>query len=270
MPDNIITGYYKNTKNLQVISNYIYNNTRNKDIAHHMWINKIDSKEIYSILDKIRMSNDILNAIQTKFPNYRIKNVKEADEIYYGVSPKEAGYSDRSLVDCHYDAPFSKLNLGGVKFYRVIIACNENKTVNTQFPNDNISVIMNTGEFHGLDYNEDLHCVYGSIPKNKYRVLLKLHYLIIPEHLPDNSFYEKYVEYINIKWTELSREFMRMSAKPENFTERIFGNIVNICRIVYNNIYIFIITLIIFLVFLFFFLHKKYTFIKKLIFRKQK
>jgi len=247
--ENVITGVYKNTLDLQKISTYINDNTKDKHIAHHIWVNKIEDKKIYEIVDLVRTSSDIVNEIQKKFVNYNIKNVKEADEIYYGVSPSTATFSDKSLVDCHYDAPFSLFNLGGVKFYRIIIACNENKTVKTTFPNDDISVIMDTGDFHGLDYNKDLHCVYGDIPENKYRILLKLHFLIIPKELLDDSFSEKFVKYINVKWTQLSRDFMRMSAKPTNSIEYIFGNIVNISRVIYNNMNIILLFSLIFFIY---------------------
>ena len=94
---------------------------------------------------------------------------------------------------------------------------------------------MKTGDFHGLDYNKDFHCVEGSIPPDKYRVLLKLHYMIIPQDTP--QFWIDWVRFINVKWTQLSRETMRMSADPKTPIETLVGTIVNVCRYIFNNIY---------------------------------
>jgi hypothetical protein len=241
--ETIISGYYNNTSDLDNISKYIYKISKNMTTANHIWIDKIND-DIYKTIDKVRKSNDLYKIVKDKFPNYRIKNITEVDEIYYSASPKNAKNSDRSLVDCHYDGPFAIIPNNNIIFYRIIVACNLNKDVSTTFPNNNIEVIMDKGDFHGLDYNKDLHCVEGSIPKKHYRVLLKLHYILIPNNYDDNTFSEKFVRYINVSWTKNSREFMRMSANPKNIFELIIGNIVNISRYIFNNIYTFIFIII--------------------------
>lgn len=233
----ITTGKYCNHENLSAITNYMTNSNNNL-ISKHVWIEDLKNDDIYTTLDEVRCSNDIYNVIKQKFPKHKIKNVNECDEIYYAVSPKDANGSDRSLVDCHYDAPFSILPNFNVIFYRIILACNENKDVTTFFPNDDIKVKMNTGDFHGLDYNKNYHCVKGKIPKCKNRILLKLHYIIVPNDYEENTMSENYVKFINVKWTHLSRNFMRMSSNPQNILEYIMGFIVNVCRFVFNNFYL--------------------------------
>lgn len=203
--------------------------------AHHEWINSVEPSKYRTALDSVRTDPAILAKIQEKFPTTTIKSVTEADEVYWAVSPKGATGSDRSLVDCHYDSPFALFPTGGVIFYRVIIACNENNTVTTVFPDEDIRVKMNTKDFHGLDYNKDIHCVEGAIPEGKFRVLLKMHYISIP---PGCEGYESWVRGINVGWTIASRETMRMSADPKAWYEYIVAFIVNICRIVFNNFYV--------------------------------
>ena len=235
---NIISGNYNNYDNLNKISDYINNknNLNNNTKADHIWTESINNtSDVYDSIEEIRLSKEIVGKINENYPNSRIKNVRNVDEIYWAVSPKDALGSDRALVDCHYDAPFAIFPTNNIVFYRVIIACNENYTVVTSFPNDNVKVKMNTGDFHGLDYNKDWHCVEGQIPPGNYRVLLKLHYLVIPELNNEDSISEKFVYYSNVYWTYLSRELMRMSAKPKNYIENIAGNSVNISRYVYNN-----------------------------------
>lgn len=236
---SIITGKYKEINDLYKITDYMIENSINDKgnfVANHTWVNSINGKnKIYTTINDVRISDDIYNIIKLRYPDHKIKNVTDSDEIYFAVSPKDASGSDRSLVDCHYDAPFSIVPTSNIIFYRVIIACNENKDVTTMFPNDNIGVKMNIGDFHGLDYNKDYHCADGEIPKDKHRVLLKLHYILIPNTYEDNSFSENYVRFINVQWTYFSREFMRMSAHPNNIIEHLMGFIVNFLRFYYNN-----------------------------------
>ena len=245
----VISGTIESDDKLQYITNTAKDRYSQYTTAHHEWIDKVEPSQYRSALDAVRGDSAIFSKIHERFPNAQIKPVTEADEIYWAVSPKGAVGSDRSLVDCHYDSPFALFPTGGVIFYRVIIACNENNTVTTMFPDENIRVKMNTKDFHGLDYNKDIHCVEGAIPKDKVRVLLKMHYLIIP---PDSSpIAEAWVRNINVGWTILSRETMRMSANPRNWYEHIVALIVNVCRLVFNNFYKFLAGLVLFFIVLY-------------------
>lgn len=229
----VTTGKYTNSSNLNSISEYINKLCIGREKAHHIWTEEVP-KNIYTCIEDIRTNRELLHVLKKTFPNSKITNVREADEIYWAVSPKNAKGSDRSLVDCHYDAPFAAIPTNST-YYRIIVACNENVDVETQFPNDKINVIMNTGDFHGLDYNKDFHCVEGSIPKDKFRVLLKLHYLIVPDNIDENSLVVKLNYYLNFFWTKLSRWFMRVSAEPQNPIEYLAGGLVNISRVVFNT-----------------------------------
>ena len=51
---------------------------------------------------------------------------------------------------------------------------------------------------------------------------------------------------INVWWTQLSREAMRMSANPQNILEYFVAMIVNISRILFNYGYYFIVFFILF------------------------
>jgi hypothetical protein len=217
---------------LQTITSIAKERYANYTTAHHEWIDKLPSGDYKTSINSIRYSTDILDEIKKRFPNTAVKNVTQVDEVYWAVSPKTAKGSDRSLVDCHYDAPFGLIPTGGVIYYRVIIAANENDAVTTVFPSESKTVKMNTGDFHGLDYNKDWHCVEGKIPEGKYRVLLKLHYLITP---PGSEVYAPYVEGANVAWTVGSRETMRMSADPQNVFEWFIGLLVNVSRFTFNH-----------------------------------
>ena len=226
--------------------------------AHHEWIDEVDDIQLKLALDHIRTNKTIVSSIKTNFPNCKVENVNEADEIYWAVSPKDAKGSDRSLVDCHYDSPFAWIPTGGVTYYRIIIGMNENNTVETYFPNENKRVKMSTGNFHGLDYNTDWHCVDGKIPEGKYRILLKLHYIITPI---GSELYTSTLRSLNVFWAKLSRLTMRISADPKTSFEIFIGFIVNICRKTYNYFWT-IIFVSILIIFIFMFKKQIYKIIK--------
>lgn len=181
--------------------------------AHHEWINEIDDLQLKSAIDNIRSQRAIFIRMQEEFPGMTIRSVKEVDEIYWAVSPDAAKASDTALVDCHYDAPFGWIPTFGVTFYRIIIGMNENNTVTTYFPDEDKKVKMTTGEFHGLDFNQDWHCIDGTIPKGKHRILLKLHYIVIPKN---RRTYAKFISYLNTCWAKFSRSSMNLSSDPRN------------------------------------------------------
>ena len=262
-PFVVISGSIESdkTSQLKLISEVAAERYREYKTAHHEWIDKIEDGEFRTALNNTRIDPTILKTIQDKFPSSTIKSVTEADEIYWAVSPKGAKGSDRSLVDCHYDAPFGIIPTGGVVYYRVIIACNENETITTTFPDESVRVKMNTSDFHGLDYNKDIHCVEGSIPEGKHRVLLKMHYLIVPHG--SSEFFEKFVRYINVIWTYLSRDLMRMSADPKNVWENIIGSGVNIFRVLFTYYYILLIFIISFVLFYYLYRSKNGKYIIK-------
>lgn len=230
----VISGSIESHTDLKYITEVASKRYIEYTTAHHEWINNIEPSKYRLSLDAVRTDRSIIDKISEEFPNSAIVSVSEADEIYWAVSPKGAVGSDRSLVDCHYDSPLGFFPTGGVIFYRIIIACNENTKVTTVFPDEDKRVMMNTKDFHGLDYNKDIHCVEGTIPKDKVRVLLKLHYLIIPK---GSEGYQTWVRSINVWWTILSRETMRMSANPKAWYEYLVAFIVNISRITFNNFY---------------------------------
>lgn len=234
-PFAVISGDVNDKPNLEYIATIAKQRYGHYTKAHHEWIDSVEPGKYKTALNTIRIHPTIFKTIQERFPGTTILPVTEADEVYWSASPKEAKGSDRSLVDCHYDAPFAAWPTGGVVYYRVILAVNHNNQVTTVFPDEDKRVMMDTGDFHGLDYNKDWHCVEGSIPKDSYRVLLKMHYLIVPQNT--STFWTTWVRFMNVQWTYLSRITMRMSADPQTPWETFVGFLVNVARYLFNNSY---------------------------------
>jgi hypothetical protein len=212
---------YNNKRNLRKCARYMLRNTINLDKSHHVWINEIKDVKILGIITDVKRHMSI--ELQDHLTNYTITNIPEMDEIYYSVSPHNAKLADTSLVKPHYDGPFGGLYTDGALCFRVIVACNKNDTVYTRFSNQ-ISH-MDVGDFHAFDFNNDLHSTEGAIPKGKQRVLLKLHYAVIPKHKNIENIYELPSTHINIMWTKLARYFMHTGSSPTNWIEFTYGPI---------------------------------------------
>jgi hypothetical protein len=100
----------------------------------------------------------------------------------------DAKASDRVLVDCHYDSPYEVYRGSEQVRPRMILALNDNSTVFTQV-GDKTSK-LSTGDFNGIEYNRDYHCVRGTIPNGKTRLMLKIHFIVIPERNAGNFQYK--------------------------------------------------------------------------------
>ena len=192
------------------VYNHYKDNNLSGDGSVHYWIDNIENDVILESINHIRNAPEIIHELQNNYPGYSIVPVHESDEIYFSVSPSKRQGSDIGLSDCHYDAPFKYIYQGGNVFLRAILALNENNTVYTQV--EDKTSLLSTGDYNVIQYNEDYHCVHGSIPPNSNRILLKIHFIAIPPNT--NPFWTDFCRYINNAWTHYSRELMRDSIKP--------------------------------------------------------
>eukprot|EP00798_Chlamydomonas_sp_ICE-L_P029447 gene29447-5793_t len=244
MHENFVVAGHLDGKNVEDVLSAIDDATVQRYghimTSHHVWVENIRKYDpsLFSSIEEVR-GPMLLGRVKASFPGYSVVPVPEVDELYWAVSPKDASGSDRTLVDCHYDAPFGGL-FGSIVFHRVIVACNENTSTITTFPDTGIRVRMTTGDFHGIDYNRDLHCVEGSIPQGRHRVLLKLHYMAVPLGAKR---YASFVRWMNLTRAHGSRDVMRMSSDPTTVGEHCMAFVVNSARIVWaHKVLLYIIT----------------------------
>tara|TARA_Y100001970_G_scaffold199239_1_gene242344 strand:- start:48 stop:833 length:786 start_codon:yes stop_codon:yes gene_type:complete len=228
--------------------NYIYNiyknENQNGDSSIHYWINNIDNKELKYHLNRVRNAVEIKNSIKKSYPEHNVVSSKDTDEIYLSVSPSTRSGSDVALSDCHYDAPFKYIYQGNCKFLRLIIALNENSSVYTQVKDE--TSLLTEGDYNVIDMNQDYHCVHGEIPKNKDRVLLKLHYIAVPYNTNKN--WVVFCRNLNNYWVHVARGVMRDSINPSSFTDYIKQYLVLLSRVVWIYMYFILLFLIIFFI----------------------
>lgn len=230
---------------IQFVYNNYKNNNLNGDTSLHYWIDNIKDEVLFEKINIIRNAPEIIRELEKNYPGHKIIPVHESDEIYFSVSPSKRQGSDIGLSDCHYDAPFKYIYQGGNVFLRAILALNENNTVYTQV--EDKTSLLTTGDYNVIRYNEDYHCVHGSIPSNSNRILLKIHFIAIPPNT--NPIWTDFCRYINNKWTHYSREMMRDSIKPETAQGYLKQYLVLLSGFTWNNINIILIILIFLILF---------------------
>ena len=217
-------------KSIRVVRNYFVK-FANNDRSRHFWIDSLRPLSIKRQIDVIRNHPSLLSQLKKTYKGYKIVPVHQSDEVYLSVSPDKRKGSDKALSDCHYDAPFAMVPQGGNKFIRMIIALNYNDSVYTQVGKQ--KSVLSTGDFNIIDYNRDYHCVHGSIPHGRYRLLLKLHFVLVPENSSEAA--TQFCIDINNWWIHASRTIMNMSINPQTFGEHSVAYIVETARLLYNN-----------------------------------
>jgi hypothetical protein len=209
--------------------------------AKHERIDAIEDTELKKRIQRVRTSEEIYDTIHSKFPGAHVAPATEIDEVYWSVSPKDATGSDRVLVDCHYDSPFIVFPTKDAVLYRVLLACNENEHVTTEFPDENMKVTMSKGDYHGFNFNTDRHCVKGQLPPGKWRVILKLHYIVYFDGSEKNA---EFVRYITGEWNLFSRNVLNATAKPTTTGEKFLAWAINILRVLFNNLILVLVILV--------------------------
>ena len=228
----LIQGKIPESHEMTVLRNHYKSNGKTTD---HEWIDEIKDPAIKNAIDTLRNSPVIRETILKNYPGWSIRPVPSTDEVFVSVSPVDAKASDRVLVDCHYDSPMKFIE-GPSRFVRVILALNDNSTVFTQV-GDKTSK-LSTGDFNGIEYNRDYHCVRGTIPSGKTRLMLKLHYLVVPDGTLE--IFSQWSIFINWLWTKVTRFLMRNSANPTNPLQYILAYTIQFTRFFYNKIWYFI------------------------------
>jgi len=233
----LIQGKIPESYEMTILRNHYKSNGKTTD---HEWVDEIKQPVIKNAIDTLRSSSIIRDTLLENYPDSTVRSVPSIDEVFVSVSPLDAKASDRVLVDCHYDAPYKFIE-GPSKLVRIILALNDNSTVFTQV-GDKTSK-LSTGDFNGIEYNRDYHCVRGTIPSGKTRLMLKLHYLVIPNGTPE--IFNKWLVFINWTWAKVSRFFMNFSRSPSNPLEYLIAYLIRFVTFIYAKIWYFITLLVV-------------------------
>lgn len=206
--------------------------------AYHEWIyNLTDSFK--ENIDIIRNSPELKNEL-TENNKYKLRSIKDMDEIYYSVPPKndEKMYGDTGLYAEHIDG----INLySDCIIYRILISLTPKQEIYTVFTEKNIVVELDKFEYIGFDFNNEPHQVSGHLKEGNHRILIKLHYIVYK-----NKSIKK-IEKINnylVEYEHFTRKIMSYGSKPKNYMEYLIGNVSKygtFLRLKFRNIYYYII-----------------------------
>lgn len=111
-----------------------------------------------------------------------VENIDGMNELY--ISAIGSNGSDKVFETAHIDGPFFFLPFCTV--LRCVVAVKGTSNIVTAFPYINREHALLTNEFLAFDYNRDTHLIYENMPNENTgsRILLKLHYLIVPRFIP--------------------------------------------------------------------------------------
>jgi hypothetical protein len=184
--------------------------------------------------EEIKMAFDIINTgkifktISDSYPECIVENIIRMDELY--VTAIGSVGSDRVFETEHLDGPFFFLPFCTV--LRCVLAIHGNSSIITEFPEANMQIVLNTNKFVAFDYNRDIHFIWKdiNIDDNGKRILLKLHYLVVPKIMPRPivNFYKS----IHTRYNKFMRRLFLESQK-----ETTLSNVVNNGTKVYCFLY---------------------------------
>ena len=229
---NNLPPKYKNS--IRYVYNYFKDFNQGGQESVHYWVNDISHNELKFHLERIRNAPEMKASIAQFYKGHLIEPSHQSDEVYLSVSPTSRKGSDIALSDCHYDAPFQYVHQGGCRFLRLILALNHNQDVFTEV--GGVKSLLSTGDYNVLDYNADYQCVHGSIPKARDRLLLKLHFVVVPPGT--NKRWVHFCKSINNWWTHFSREMMRDAISPQSAGAHTKKYLVLAARWLWNNFYV--------------------------------
>jgi hypothetical protein len=227
-----ITGTIQNIKELMyidIINMYIEDLDTKCEKTYHEYSESL-SPLINPAFDNIK-NGHISRTLTTYYPDAIIENIDEMNEIY--ISAIGANGSDRVFESEHLDGPFFFLPFCVV--LRCILAVRGNRSICTEFPAANQSVVLHSNEFVAFDYNRDAHYIYKNqfIYDSSKRVILKLHYLVTPKFLPRTI--AQFYKTTNAKYNKMMRYlFLKSQEKDTALSRVINGGTVVYCY-VYSN-----------------------------------
>lgn len=202
------------------ILNYLYSQILNlvpeeniNTKTYHEWIYNLDNS-FKDNIDIIRNSSELKNEL-IKNNEYKLMSIKNMDEIYYSVPPKNDinMYGDTVLYAKHIDG----INIyNDCILYRILISLTPKQGIFTVFTEKNKLVELDKYEYIGFDFNNEPHQVLGHLKDGNHRILIKLHFLVYKNKS------DKELKEINdyfVKYEHFTRKAMSYSSKPNNFME---------------------------------------------------
>jgi len=165
---------------MDILNLYSHEQQYNENKTFHQYSCDLPPNVLYHF--DIIKNGSIMRKLDWHYSGDIIENIDGMNELY--ISAIGANGSDKVFEMAHIDGPFFFLPFCTV--LRCIVGVRGTPNIVTAFPQINEEHALMTNEFLAFDYNRDTHFIYeiDTDQKTGPRILLKLHYLIVPRFIP--------------------------------------------------------------------------------------
>ena len=227
--------YYKNY--IDDLLKFTLTFYKNDNLTIHEYINNFDQKNI-QIFNNIINSPIIFNHINNKYNKNNdkiITPIHQMNELY--ISALNNKGSDNVFITPHIDGPWGFIPK--CICIRLLVGIQGNNNIQTIFIQNNKKIIYNLQKYDiiSFDYNRDLHYIKNNTniqPNNNNRILLKLHYAIIPNSY---KYFNNIFILLNHKYNTYARNIFLYSQNPKTLLQIITSIIVNTITFIYAKIF---------------------------------
>jgi len=227
--------YYKNY--IDDLLKFTLTFYKNDNLTIHEYINNFDQKNI-QICNNIINSPIIFNHINNKYNKNNdkiITPIHQMNELY--ISALNNKGSDNVFITPHIDGPWGFIPK--CICIRLLVGIQGNNNIQTIFIQNNKEIIYNLQKYDiiSFDYNRDLHYIKNNTniqPNNNNRILLKLHYAIIPNSY---KYFNNIFILLNHKYNTYARNIFLYSQNPKTLLQIITSIIVNTITFIYAKIF---------------------------------
>jgi hypothetical protein len=212
-------------KEINNIENIFYNEIPaeyKKKITYHKWYNELNQ----SLKNKINnIKNDVFWENLCNKNKCKLIRIDGMDEIYYANPPQTTSKNLYGAVGNYYvhkDGHFSFL---GAKIYRILIGITDNnENVMTYLTNLNYGKPLNKYDYLAFDFNKTTHQVLKNNNgiKSKYRIILKLHFLVC-ENCTLSNWYTNFLVKFYTYYLKITRYIMENGTNPKTLLQFFFG-----------------------------------------------
>lgn len=211
-------------KNVDIIEKYCNNLKHKNGLTTHIYVNDFD-KEIYETIQELILSKPVMDHINSKYNknnDNKILPINEMNELY--ISDLNSKGSDNVFINKHIDGPF--MFIPGCKCIRLLLGLKGNKNIETVFVSERKKNVLEKYDILSFDYNRDLHYIRNNNlnDDNNNRIILKLHYAIIPKWM-DN--FSDTFKNLNSNYNTWARNNFLYSQNPKTLSEKVISFNIN-------------------------------------------
>lgn len=185
------------------------------DRTMHWWINDLPNA-VKKMAKKVSCSPEILNMFRKIHGSSIVHPIHAMDEIYVS-NPHKSLTSDAVFYSQHIDGPFFFFPFCSV--YRMVVAVNENRQVETVFPCEGLHSTLSKGDIVAFDFNRTIHYIRDRDEQNEFpRSTLKLHFLVCPRILAPLG---AVLALLTTLYDRLARKLFNITKKPRTILQKV-------------------------------------------------